>query len=80
MEAMLEISLYSYLYPKLVKYYVFLIIIYVLSSTKLENKEGNTGSSLKWGEGEVAQTMYTHVSKCENNKIKEKEDFLPRMA
>jgi hypothetical protein len=28
----------------------------------------------------VAQTMYTHVSKCENNKIKEKEDFLPRMA
>jgi hypothetical protein len=23
------------------------------------------------GQGEVAQTMYTHVSKCKNNKIKE---------
>jgi hypothetical protein len=26
---------------------------------------------LAWdGEGEVAQTMYTHVSKCKNDKIK----------
>jgi hypothetical protein len=54
---------------------VFLIISYVLSSTKLENKEGNTGSALKWGQEEVAQTKYTHVGKCENNKIKEKEIF-----
>jgi hypothetical protein len=23
-----------------------------------------------WGEGEVAQTMYMHVSKCKNDKIK----------
>jgi hypothetical protein len=23
-----------------------------------------------WEEGEVAQRMYTHVSKCQNNKIK----------
>jgi hypothetical protein len=23
-----------------------------------------------WEGGEVAQTMYTHVSKCKNNKIK----------
>jgi hypothetical protein len=29
------------------------------------------------GEGEeVAERMYTHVSKCKNNKIKEKESFL----
>jgi hypothetical protein len=25
------------------------------------------------GSGEVAQTMYTHVSKCKNNKIKGKK-------
>jgi hypothetical protein len=30
---------------------------------------------LKWGQEEVAQTKYTHVGKCENNKIKEKEIF-----
>jgi hypothetical protein len=24
----------------------------------------------EWGRGEVAQTMYTHVSKCKNDKIK----------
>jgi hypothetical protein len=34
-------------------------------------------STWKWEEGfgkrgEVAQTMYTHVSKCKNDKIKEK--------
>jgi hypothetical protein len=23
-----------------------------------------------WGWGKVAKTMYTHVSKCKNNKIK----------
>jgi hypothetical protein len=38
MEAMLGISLYSYLYLKLAKYYVFLIISYVFSSTNSENK------------------------------------------
>jgi hypothetical protein len=38
MEAVLGISLYNYLYLKLVECYVFLIISYVFSSTKLENK------------------------------------------
>jgi hypothetical protein len=38
MEAMLRISLYSYLDLKLAKCYVFLIISYVFSSTKLEKK------------------------------------------
>jgi hypothetical protein len=37
MEAMLGISLYSYLYLKLAKMF-FLIISYVFSSTKLEKK------------------------------------------
>jgi hypothetical protein len=38
MEATPGISLYSYLYLKLAKCYVFLIISYVFPSTKLENK------------------------------------------
>jgi hypothetical protein len=38
MEATLGISLYSYLYLKLAKHYVFLITSYVFSSTKSENK------------------------------------------
>jgi hypothetical protein len=37
-EAMLRIFLYSYLYLKLQKHYVFLIISYVFSPTKSENK------------------------------------------
>jgi hypothetical protein len=38
MEAMLRISLYSYPHLKLAKTYVFLIIAYVFSSTKLEKR------------------------------------------
>jgi hypothetical protein len=36
MEAMLRISLYSYPYLNLQKWFVFFIIVYTLSSTKLE--------------------------------------------
>jgi hypothetical protein len=28
--------------------------------------------------GEVAQTVYTHVSKCKNNKIKERKEKTKR--
>jgi hypothetical protein len=28
---------------------------------------------VRWGRREVAQTMYTHVSKCKNYKIKERK-------
>jgi hypothetical protein len=38
MEAMLGISLYNYPYLKPAKHYVFLIIAYVFSSTKLEKR------------------------------------------
>jgi hypothetical protein len=38
MEAMLGISLYSYLYSSYQKCYVFLIIAYIFSSTKLEKR------------------------------------------
>jgi hypothetical protein len=72
MEAMLEISLYSCTYFKLQECYVFLIIAYVFSSTKLENcaeqvlprserGEGGQGESGEQGE-EMAQTMYAHMS------------------
>jgi hypothetical protein len=67
MEAMLAISLYSYLYFKLAKRYV-LLSLKVFSSTKLEKRAeqvlpGNWGVGGTGGWGEVAQTMYTHVSK-----------------
>jgi hypothetical protein len=41
---------------------------------KIREQEGRTGSARKggMGEGEVAQTMSTHVSKCKNDKIKKK--------
>jgi hypothetical protein len=63
MEAMLKISLYSYLCLKLAKCYVFLTISYVFSSTKLEKRaeqvlpgskgvgrerEGAGGSGERW--------------------------------
>jgi hypothetical protein len=38
MEAILGISLYSYLYLKLAKHYGFLTIFYIFSSTKSENR------------------------------------------
>jgi hypothetical protein len=54
---------------------LFLIISYVLSSTKLEKKRAEPvlPRSGRGGVGrrEVAQTMYTYVSKCKNDKIKE---------
>jgi hypothetical protein len=43
---------------------VFLIITYVCSPTKLENKRAVLGG------GKVPQIMYTHVSKCKSDIIK----------
>jgi hypothetical protein len=54
MEGMLGISLYSYPYLNQQKRYVFLIIAYVFSSTKLLGREGDggeeegRGSEVKW--------------------------------
>jgi hypothetical protein len=75
MEAALGISLCSCLYLKLAKCYIFLITSYDFSSTKSENKRMEQvlpGSRGRWmaGVGDVAQTMYMHVSKCKNDKIK----------
>jgi hypothetical protein len=62
MEAMLGISLYNYLYPKLAK---MICLSYVFSSTKSEKRAEQILPG-RWGGG----TMYTHVSKCKNDKIK----------
>jgi hypothetical protein len=37
---------------------------------KIREQEGGTGSAWKLGGGKVDQTMYTHVIKCKNGKIK----------
>jgi hypothetical protein len=63
-EAMLGISPYSY-------HFVFLIISYVFSLTKSEKRVEQV---LPGSGEEVAQTMYTHISKCKNDKIKEKKN------
>jgi hypothetical protein len=51
MEARLGISLYSYPYHNLQKRYVFLIIAYVFSSTKLEKRVAQVLPGSEEGEG-----------------------------
>jgi hypothetical protein len=69
METMLGISLYSYLYLKLTKN-TMSFLFHVFSSTKLENKRVEQEGPEAGGGGEAAQTMYAHVSKYKNDKIK----------
>jgi hypothetical protein len=68
MEAMLGISLYSSL-SQTSKNTVFLIIFYVFLKQIWRTRVQNPGNRVG-GWGEVAQTMYTHVSKCRHDKIK----------
>jgi hypothetical protein len=81
-EAILGISLYIYLYIKLAK---TLFLFYYLFCFSLQQNWRTSGRNRfcpeaggKWGEGEVAQTMYTHVSKCKNDKIKKVQIYLKR--
>jgi hypothetical protein len=48
---------------------VFLIISYVFFSTKSDKKRAEQVLPRSGG-GRVSQTMYTHVSKCKNDKKK----------
>jgi hypothetical protein len=74
METTQRISLYSYPYLKLVKtpcfsYYHFLFFLLQNWRTREWNgfcPEAGVGC----GKGEVAQIMYTYVSKCKNDKVK----------
>jgi hypothetical protein len=77
MEATLGISLYSYLYPKLAKTLRLSYYLLCFLFNRIGKEEGRMGSAGNgsWDGGvsgweEVAQTMYTHVSKCENDEIK----------
>jgi hypothetical protein len=71
-EAMLGISLYSYLYLKLAKMLCLSFYLLCFLFNKIREQEGRISSAWKWGgQGrDVAQTMFTHVSKCKNDKIK----------
>jgi hypothetical protein len=46
--------------------------------TEYKKKAFKNSDFLRGGcrEGEVAQTMYTHVSKCKNNRIKTNSDLI----
>jgi hypothetical protein len=66
---MLGISLYSYLYLKLAK--TLCLSYYLLCFLFNKIEEGGTGSARKEEGG--GQTMYKHVSKCKNDKIKKRK-------
>jgi hypothetical protein len=82
MEAMLGISLYSYLYLKLAKMLSFLLSL-IFSLQQNWRRRGQNRFCLEAVGGEewkrwerweeVAQTMCTHLSKCKNDKIKERK-------
>jgi hypothetical protein len=79
MEAMLGISLYSYAFLKLAKMLCLSYCCLCFLFNKIREQEGRTGSVQKWGGGlqglgegwmgRGGQTMYTHVSKCKNDKF-----------
>jgi hypothetical protein len=69
MEAMLGISLYSYLYLKLAKTPCFSFIFFLQQNQR--TREWNRFSLETGGVGqEMAQIMHTHVSKCKNDEIR----------
>jgi hypothetical protein len=75
MEATLGISLYSYIYLKLVKTLCLFYYPFCFLYKKFREKRG-TGSTRKPGQGAgvaCGQTMYTHVNKCKRDKIKTKK-------
>jgi hypothetical protein len=63
MEATLGISLCNCFYLKLAKccfsYYLLCLLF-----SEIGEEEGGTGSPRSRGQGEMAQIIYTHVSKC----------------
>jgi hypothetical protein len=63
MEAMLGISLYSYLYLKLAKTLCLSYCLLCFLFNKIKEQACVHGG---WGR----QTMYTHMSKCKDDKIK----------
>jgi hypothetical protein len=75
METTVGISLYSYLHLKLAKMLCFSYYLLCFFFNKIREHEGGTGSAQRrGGEGNVAQIMYTHVSKCKCDTIKLKQN------
>jgi hypothetical protein len=67
METTQGISLYSYLYLKLAKYYAYYLLCFFLQQNW--RMRGQNGFCLEvGGRWEVAQIMYTYVSKCKKIK------------
>jgi hypothetical protein len=64
MEAVLRISLYSYLYLKLAKTLCLFYYLLCFSSPKSDNKRVEQVLLEVEGGRNTAQSMYTHVSKC----------------
>jgi hypothetical protein len=81
METTLGISLYRYLYPKLAKMiclsYHILCFLFNNIGEEAGADSAEAGGVGLGGWGEVAQTMYMHVSKCENDFKKEKKGRSP---
>jgi hypothetical protein len=79
MEGTLEISPYRYLYLKLAKMLCLSYYLLCVLFNKIGEQKGETGCAWKQG-GEVgremAQTVYTHVSKCKSDKIKVRKKYL----
>jgi hypothetical protein len=71
MEATLGIFLYSYLYLKLAKTIRLSYFLLCFLVNKLGAQEGGKGLE-GWG-GEASGTMYTHGSKCKNDKRRKKK-------
>jgi hypothetical protein len=70
MEAMLEISLYSYLYPKLAKTLSFFLSLKFSLQQNQRRGQNRFCLEASGGRGWHRQSMYTHVSKCKNDKVK----------
>jgi hypothetical protein len=71
MEAMLGISLCSYLYLKLAKILWLSYYLLCFFFNKIREQGGSTDSA--WKQGRVAHIMYTHVSKFKNDKRNKEE-------
>jgi hypothetical protein len=67
-EGRLGLSIYSYLYLKLAK--ILCLSYYHWFSLQQNQRTRGWNRFCLEAWGEVAQTMYTHVSKCKNDKIK----------
>jgi hypothetical protein len=72
MEAILGISLYSYLYLKLAKNDMFFLLSLMFSLQQNWRTSGWIRFYPEAGGREVAQTMYTNVSKCKNDEKKKR--------